>query len=429
VNALWPLALALVVGLVFHQVIGPRVGGYVGPIIVICAINVVLAVSLTVVNGFAGQFSLGHAGFMAVGGYAAAAVVYYGTILLWGHADPAGGVLSFPAGQQITFANGQAGPPSWLTAGDLLFVAGCLCGSGAAAFAGYVVGLPSLRLRGDYLAIVTLGFGEIVRVLLQGTLDQIPKFRLSDIESVPWWELPVRLGGPQGFNLLPKYTTLFWATAVATLTLVLVARLKSSALGREFLSIREDEVAAQAMGVNVTRSKVRAFVIAAALAGLAGGLYAMELTTINASDLGFLRSIEIVIMVVLGGMGSISGAALAAVLLTVLPQILLRPPAVWPAGLVVLVCMAIAQWRRGRWSYRTLITVVVVTALLEGGRRFAISRGVNLADYRLVIYALVLIVMMLVRPQGLLGSREVWELWRPRRPAAPPLDPAVESSI
>ena len=408
INALWPLVAAIAVGLLIMFVVAPRVGDYQASVLSVIGINVILAVSLTVVNGLAGQFSLGHAGFMAIGGYTAAAIVYYGSIRLFGSADFAGGLLSYCGTGEFT------GPT--FGKGDLLFVAACLVGGLAASVAGYVVGLPSLRLRGDYLAIVTLGFGEIVRVLLQGTQEQIQPWKAEQALELPLWRLPLHIGGPQGFNLLPQYGSLFWIYFAVALTLILIYRLKFSTSGRELLSVREDEVAAQAMGVNVTRSKVRAFVMAAFFAGVAGGLYGLFIGAINATELGFMKSIDIVIMVVLGGMGSVSGAAVAAVILSILPELLRDPPAIWPLGLAILAIMAVRQRMQIAWRPRSLIAVAVATIVLEAGRRFAVSRGVNLAEYRLIIYSLLLILMMLLRPDGLFGVHEIWEfVWRPRR--------------
>ncbi len=333
VDALGPFAGVAVLVLLMHFVIGPAVGPYYAKILVDIAISIVLAVSLNVVNGFTGQFSIGHAAFMAVGGYTAAAITYFGTVKIWGglplvHADPQG----------------------WG-----LFVVGTVAGALVAGLFGLFVGLPSLRLRGDYLALVTLGFGEIVRVLLMQT-GSIPDPKV--IAEAPLYTLPLKLGGSLGFGGVPTYTNLFWAWLWAGLTLVIVYRLKASTHGRAFLSVREDEIAAEAMGIPTTSVKVRAFVLSAALAGIAGALFAHELgTTLNPKELGFQKSFEVVIMVVLGGMGSLSGAVLAAAVLTVLPEVL---------------------------------------------REFS--------EYRMIVYALILILVMLVRPQGLFGIHEVWEL-------------------
>ncbi len=409
-RAVWPVAAAILCGLLALYFVGPAVNPFVAKILLIIGINVILAVSLTVVNGFTGQFSMGHAGFMAVGGYVAAAITYYGSMRLFGSADFAGGVLSLTGPTET--------PVPLLAKGDALFVLSCIVGGLAAAGAGYVVGLPSLRLRGDYLAIVTLGFGEIVRVLLQGTPDQIQPWNAARAQEVPVWKLPLMLGGPKGFNLLPPYTTLFWVWLAAALTLIICFRLKTSSAGRAFLAIREDEIAAQAMGVNVTRYKVRAFVLSAFFAGVAGGLYAMDIGAISAGDLGFLKSFDIIIMVVLGGLGSISGAAMAAAILTILPEILRSPPtllSVWalvPIGIAVLLMVFSAR------RARALIILAAVCVAWESARGIAVWQGVDLSKYRMILYALALIIMMITRPQGILGLRELWDLRLPkRRPA------------
>ena len=191
-----------------------------------------------------------------------------------------------------------------------------------ATLAGYVVGLPSLRLKGDYLAIVTLGFGEILRVILQRTGPMITS--LAELKKAPLSQLifPPPVGGAVGFDGLPKYTNLFWVTIFVALMLVVAFRLKRSSLGRAMISVREDEFAAQAMGVNVSRVKVLAFMMAAFFAGTAGGLAAHQVGfSISPRDAGFQRSLDYVLMTVLGGRGSITGVMLAAILLTVLPEV------------------------------------------------------------------------------------------------------------
>jgi branched-chain amino acid transport system permease protein len=297
---------------------------YIVQVAMLCGINVILAVSLNLINGFTGQFSIGHAGFMAIGGYGSAMITLHGGSG-WAAALAAAGI---PA------ALAQAGP---------LLVA--LLGGGLlAALAGYLVGLPSLRLRGDYLAIVTLGFGEIIRVLI------------LNINAV---------GGPRGLPGIPGWANAFWVGA-GVLAVVLVSRhLASSTHGRALFAIRDDEVAAEALGVDTTRYKVLAFVIGAFFAGVAGGLFAHYLSYLNPNSFTFLKSIEVIAMVVLGGMGSVSGSVLAAILLTLLPEVL-RP----------------------------------------------------VKDYRMVMYSLMLIILMITRPQGLLGSRELsFAMFRRRRAA------------
>jgi branched-chain amino acid transport system permease protein len=262
-----------------------------------CGINIILAVSLNLILGHTGQFSLGHAGFMSVGGYTAAKITLVCAALL-------------PVSMQPV----------------LLFVA-ILAGGLLAALAGLLVGIPSLRLRGDYLAIVTLGFAEIIRVIMQNT------------EAV---------GGASGLSGIPKYTTLGWTFALAAVTIYVVAGLVNSTYGRGFLAVSDDEVAASSMGINPVRYKVTAFVVGAFFAGLAGALYAHHKQTLTPTGFDWLKSIDIVVMVILGGMGRTPGVILAAILLPGLPEQL---------------------------------------------RVFS--------DYRMIIYSLLIILLMILRPQGL----------------------------
>ncbi len=271
-------------------------------------INVVLAVSLNLVNGYTGQFSLGHAGFMSVGAYLSAAVTVFLAPRWWGDVAEAGALVQ-----------------------GAVFLAALLTGGLAAALAGLLVGGPSLRLRGDYLALVTLGFGEIIRVIFQ------------NVEV---------LGGALGLNAIPAFTSIFWVLAAVALTLFVVHCLVHSTFGRGFLATHDDEIAAAAIGLHPARYKVIAFVVAAFFAGVAGGLYGHFKLTITPTGFDFTKSIEIVVMVILGGMGNTVGVVLAAVLLTLLPEVL-RP----------------------------------------------------VAEYRMILYSLLLILLMILRPQGLFNFR------------------------
>ena len=273
-------------------------------------INIILAVSLNLVNGHTGQFSLGHAAFMAVGAYGA-------SIFTLEAADKLIPMLGGPG----TFATGVA------------FLIALVIGGLCAALCGWLVGMPSLRLRGDYLAIVTLGFNEIVRVILQNTSGDGP------------------FGGPLGLKGIPAHTSIFWVFAIAGLCVYGVASMVNSTYGRGFLAVRDDEIAAGSMGINTTRYKVTAFVTGSFFAGLAGGLYAHLRTTISPEGFNFLKSFDIVVIVILGGMGSTAGVVLAAIVLTVLNEFL---------------------------------------------RDFE--------QYRMIVFSVLLIVMMIVRPQGLLPS-------------------------
>ena len=332
-RSLWPLVVGGAIAYVLQQFVAPVIGPFYAKLVLDIGIAIVLAASLNIVNGFGGQFSIGHAGFMMVGGYAAAWLTYYGSIALWGSADVHGGFLG---------------------GGDLLFLAACVLAGLLAALAGLVVGLPSLRLRGDYLAIVTLGFGEIMRVLVQRTSDVLSP---ADAANTSLAATASHVGGSLGFGGVPTYTRIFYVYCFVAIVLVAAHRLKHSSKGRALLAVRENEIAAGAMGIDTARVKVVSFVMSAFFAGIGGGLFAHELgTTLNPRELGFQKSIDLVIMVVLGGMGSISGVVLAAIALTVMPE-----------------------------AFRSF------------------------SEYRMPIYALALIVVMIVRPQGLLGIKELWE--------------------
>jgi branched-chain amino acid transport system permease protein len=247
-------------------------------IVTTMGINVTLAVSLNLINGYTGQFSLGHAGFMAVGAYTSAAITLFAGPKLLG-----------------TGLNSGSVPVA------MLFLASLVGAGLMASLTGLLVGAPSLRLKGDYLAIVTLGFGEIIRVILQNT---------------------PALGGALGLNGIPSYTSFFWVYACAAVTIYIVTSMVHSTYGRGFLAVHDDEVAAEAIGINTTRYKIIAFIVGAFFAGVAGGLYGGFKLTISPRGFDFMKSIEIVVMVILGGMGNTLGVIIAAVILTLLAEYL-----------------------------------------------------------------------------------------------------------
>lgn len=290
-------------------------------------VNCILAMSLNLVNGYTGQFSLGHAGFMALGAYFSAYASMH-----WHFITGPFAIINF-------------------------FITTLGAGLVAAA-AGYVVGLPSLRLKGDYLAIVTLGFGEIIRVSLLN-MDVVGGARgLSGIPSLPNIDL--------GFLVIERYiVSLMFFSFWAVLCFFVIWRLMRSSHGRGFLSVREDEIAAEAMGVDTTKTKVRAFVLSSFFAGVAGAIFCHATNYISPSSFNFQKSVDAIIMVVLGGMGSMSGSICAAVFITLLPEIL-----------------------RSLKEY-------------TGG-----------IDFRMVIYSLSLILVMLLRPQGMFGQTEITDLWK-----------------
>jgi len=291
--------IVLVLSLPVFYLLG-RLQGSISPyyyqIIIYIGINIILASSLNLINGFAGQFSLGHAGFMAIGAYTSALIT-----------------------SSIGIAGGLPTP--------LVFLPALAGGGAAASICGLLVGIPTLRLKGDYLAITTLGMGEIIRVIIQN-LDF--------------------LGGARGFTGIARMTDFFWVYSIAALLIYLLYNLLHSTYGTGYLAVRDDEIAAESSGISATGIKVSAFIIGAFFAGIAGGLYAHFVTYINPSQFGFLRSFEIVVMVVIGGMGNITGVIFSAVILTILPEAL----------------------------------------------RAA-------AMYRMVIYALLLVIIMITRPGGL----------------------------
>jgi branched-chain amino acid transport system permease protein len=256
-------------------------------------INIILAVSLHLIIGITGQFSIGHAGFLAVGAYMSAIVTM------------------------------KLGLP---------FAVAILGAGVAAAIAGVVIGIPTLRLRGDYLAIATLGFGEIMRIVF------------LNVDYV---------GGASGMTV-SHLITWPWLVACILITIIVIANFTNSTHGRACISIRENEIAADAMGINTTYYKVMAFIIGAFFAGVAGALHAHNFYIIQPVNFGFLKSFDILILVVLGGLGSMSGSIVAAILLTIISTFLSSYP-----------------------------------------------------EVRMVIYSLVLVVMMLFRPQGLMGTKEI----------------------
>lgn len=342
-------------------------------IFALAALYVTLAVSLNLINGITGQFSIGHAAFYQVGAYAAGFFT-----------------VRFFEGQPLQ-------GPVWL-------VAMILAGAAMASLAGVLVGLPSLRLRGDYLAIVTLGFGEIIRIVVQG----IPA-----------------LGGAYGMNVQPKFQFIWLPWLLAFLAIAVCRNLLKSPHGLAFLSVREDEIAAMSMGVNVTRVKVTAFVLGSAFAGAAGALLAHYEGFITPSMFTMELSFIILTMVVLGGSGSITGSVLAALVLFLLPEQLRNAPpisgAALAAGTVAIIFWVVATKRvadhvhgdsRRKSTFYLGVVGASVVGFLVLQAMFSAVPALRSATYesdklRMVIFAGTLIVIMLLRPQGILAHREL----------------------
>jgi len=327
---------------------------YYYDILINIGINVILAVSLNLVNGYTGQFSLGHAGFMAVGAYAAGSWTVHLDPVLTNFLAGSNGVLTF-ALKPFPFLQPFALPTVFADNLDLLIAT--LFGGFLAALAGLAVGIPSLRLRGDYLAIVTLGFGEIIRTLI------------LNIDF---------LGAARGMSVPGRYTNTFWTFGIAAVAIYIVLGLVNSTYGRGFLTVRDDEVAAEAMGINTTKYKVIAFVVGAFFAGTAGSLFAHYTGFLTPEGFNFFKSVDVVVMVILGGMGSTVGVILAATLLTILPELL-----------------------------RALAHTDFVPGFqkaFEGVIPIHLPPLQGLLENRLILYSLLLIIMMLTRPQGLFGD-------------------------
>lgn len=295
------VALGLILNFFFNS--------YIQAVFISFLINSIMALSLNFITGLADQFSLGHAGLMAVGAYTAAVL------------------------------NKEFFAGSWM-----MIPVGVLASGFVAAGAGYLVSLPSFKLKGDYLAIVTLGMAEIVRVLLLN------------------WN---HVGGPRGYSGITKFPEFLqsygFAILLLTLTFLTMYRLKFSWFGRNLWAINEDDIAAEVMGLEIAKTKRRAFVISSFFAGLGGGFYSHHLGYISPGSFAFLISVQILITAVLGGLGSLSGSIIAAFILTFLPEAL-----------------------------RSLRT--------------------NTIDVRMIVFPIILILMMILRPQGLLGRKEISEV-------------------
>ncbi|MEG0873943.1 MAG: branched-chain amino acid ABC transporter permease [Clostridiales bacterium] len=269
---------------------------YYQDILFLMCINIIMAVSLNLITGFTGQFSLGHAGFMAIGAYAAALII-----------------------MKISTIGG--------------FILGILAGGALAALVGCLIGFPTLRLKGDYLAIATLGLAEIIRIV-------VVNLTITN--------------GAAGLFVNQRFTNWAWIFGITVACVLVIRNFIRSSYGRACISIREDEIASEAMGVNTTKYKIIAFTLSSFIAGIGGALYASSFYIIQPANFGFMKSIDFLIIVVLGGMGSLSGSVVAAVLLG------------------------------------------FINAYLQ-----------SFAELRMIIYSSLLVLIMLFRPQGLMGTREL----------------------
>ncbi|MDP4152404.1 MAG: branched-chain amino acid ABC transporter permease [Bacillota bacterium] len=298
------VAAILLVWLIMQSLIsGGLINSYYQGILLVIGINIILATSLNLAVGFLGEMALGHAGFMSVGAYSAALLAKNAAAL------------------------GFGGLPK-----TSLFFISLIFGGLVASIFGILVGIPALRLHGDYLAIITLGFGEIIRVIIEN-------MKIT--------------GGARGLNRIPKLATPNTVYIVTVVTVIILYMIIRSRHGRAIMSVRDDEIAAESLGIPSTYFKVLAFAISAFFAGVAGGIYAQYIGILGAKVFDYNKSIEILVTVVLGGMGSFTGSILAAIFLTILPEAL---------------------------------------------REFA--------SYRMVLYSAALVIIMIFKPTGLLGTYE-----------------------
>lgn len=304
---------------------------YILRVLNLCAINIVLALGLNLILGFTGQFSLGSAGFMAVGAYVAALLTM----------SPESKAFNFFMEPIIApLANIQ-----WP------FIPALIAAGLVSALVGLMIGAPVLRLRGDYLAIATLGFAEIIRVIFTNT---------QNITN-----------GALGLKGIPQYTNLYWSWGIALASIILTVSFINSSYGRAFKAIREDEIAAEAMGINLFKHKVLAFTISAFLTGIGGALLGNLLTTVNPSMFQFFQTFQILLIVVLGGLGSITGTIISAIIVTVIMEVL---------------------------------------RFVEAPIHLGFINLPGIPGMRMVVFSVLLMVVILFFQQGLMGTKEFsWE--------------------
>ncbi|MDR0644951.1 MAG: branched-chain amino acid ABC transporter permease [Treponema sp.] len=298
----------------------------------LCGIYIILALSLNLINGFTGLFSLGHAGFMALGAYISALLTMS------------------PAQKEMNFFMSPIVP--FLADMQLPFIPALIIAGLTAGLAGFLIGTPVLHLHDDYLAIATLGFAEIIRVIL------------TNLQSVT--------NGALGLKGLPKYASTYMIWGLAIVSIAFMFALINSAFGRACKAVRDNEIAAQAMGVNIARVKITSFTISSFMAGLGGALLGHLMNTIDPKMFTFSLTYNIVLIVVLGGNGSISGSCIAAIVVTVAMEAL---------------------------------------RFLDGPLNFIVFQTQGLPGLRMVVFSALLLLVVIYRQQGLMGKKEFsWEI-------------------
>lgn len=307
-------------------------------IINLCGIYITLALSLNLIYGFTGLFSLGHAGFMAIGAYTSALLTMS------------------PAQKEMNFFLEPIVP--WLANVEWSFFPALMMGGAVAAVAGFLIGAPALKLKDDYLAIATLGFAEIIRIFF------------TNMQSIT--------NGPLGLKGLPPYTNIWWTWGIAFVSILFMVYLFKGSYGRAFKAIREDEVAAEAMGINLFRHKMLSFTIGSFMAGVGGGLLGNLMGTIDPLMFRFLLAFNILLIVVLGGMGSITGTIISGIVVTVLMEYL---------------------------------------RFLDGPMDLLVFKTDGIPGLRMVIFSIMLMIVILFFQKGIMGNREFsWDfLFKPAR--------------
>lgn len=322
------LTLSAIVLLIFLLAFSRTIfGAYVERILILCAIYAIAALSMSIVNGFTGMFSLGLPGFMAIGAYVFT-------------------ILSLPVSTKATVFYVQPIVP-WLANVQLPMLLALVLGGVLAALAAFLIGFPVLRLRGDYLAIATLGFSEIIRIMI------------STMQSVT--------NGASGISQIPNFVNKWVAFAIlAVITIFLLAMMRTS-YGRAFKSLREDEVAAQSMGINLFKHKLIIFMVSGFIAGIAGGMLASFVTAVDPNQFRFVMAYNILLMVVLGGQGSISGAIVGAFTVTITQEYM---------------------------------------RVLDDPIDFGFFKYPGISGMRMVVYSILLMVILLFWNRGLFGDEE-----------------------
>ncbi len=319
--------LSILILFVFLSYANKNFDSYQIRILNLCAIYTVLGLSMNLINGFTGLFSLGHAGFMAVGAYTTALLTL----------SPASKATNF-------FLEPIIGPLANIT---LPFSLALLLAGILSAIVAFLVGAPTLRLKGDYLAIATLGFSEIIRIVFTNT---------QNITN-----------GPLGLKAIPNYTNLWWSFGVMIITLVVMIALINSSYGKAFKAIREDEIAAESMGINLFKHKVLSFAIGAFFAGVGGGLLGNLLGAINPNMFRFVLTFNVLLIIVLGGMGSITGTVISAFVVT--------------AGLEYL-------------------------RVLDESINLGFIKFEGIAGLRMVVFSTLLMIVVIFFSNGLMGNKE-----------------------